>query len=177
MLGPTPAGKKVWQRLQGHALPLRNLDGMDPIVCGKLIDRPFPTDRLESHFRLERTTVLPSLCRHLLVLPHGSMSLTYSVVQFLGSIIAIMISESACLIASISAGDSLESENIYLVCAEPAGMIDSSQSGCWSSASFSGLQSVMWCHLTLPDRIPLMSGCAEAFTMTRDAGTCPLFCK
>src|SRR6266849_9825284 len=87
MLGPTPAGKKVWQRLQGHALPLRNLDGMDPIVCGKLIDRPFPTDRLESHFRLERTTVLPSLCRHLLVLPHGSMSLTYSVVQFLGSII------------------------------------------------------------------------------------------
>src|SRR5216683_5589173 len=89
MLGPTPAGKKVWQRLQGHALPLRNLDGMDPIVCGKLIDRPFPTDRLESHFRLERTTVLPSLCRHLLVLPHGSMSLTYSVVQFLGSIIPI----------------------------------------------------------------------------------------
>src|SRR5713101_517618 len=91
MLGPTPAGKKVWQRLQGHALPLRNLDGMDPIVCGKLIDRPFPTDRLESHFRLERTTVLPSLCRHLLVLPHGSMSLTYSVVQFLGSIIQIMM--------------------------------------------------------------------------------------
>src|SRR5713226_4822008 len=90
MLGPTPAGKKVWQRLQGHALPLRNLDGMDPIVCGKLIDRPFPTDRLESHFRLERTTVLPSLCRHLLVLPHGSMSLTYSVVQFLGSIIQLI---------------------------------------------------------------------------------------
>src|SRR6266849_3608660 len=91
MLGPTPAGKKVWQRLQVHALPLRNLDGMDPIVCGKLIDRPFPTDRLESHFRLERTTVLPSLCRHLLVLPHGSMSLTYSVVQFLGSIILLTI--------------------------------------------------------------------------------------
>src|SRR6266849_6660276 len=91
MLGPTPAGKKVWQRLQGHALPLRNLDGMDPIVCGKLIDRPFPTDRLESHFRLERTTVLPSLCRHLLVLPHGSMSLTYSVVQFLGSIITLVV--------------------------------------------------------------------------------------
>src|SRR6266849_3384802 len=91
MLGPTPAGKKVWQRLQGHALPLRNLDGMDPIVCGKLIDRPFPTDRLESHFRLERTTVLPSLCRHLLVLPHGSMSLTYSVVQFLGSSIKVSV--------------------------------------------------------------------------------------
>src|SRR5216683_5159497 len=95
MLGPTPAGKKVWQRLQGHALPLRNLDGMDPIVCGKLIDRPFPTDRLESHFRLERTTVLPSLCRHLLVLPHGSMSLTYSVVQFLGSIITCCARASA----------------------------------------------------------------------------------
>src|SRR2546425_12633995 len=87
MLGPTPAGKNVGQRLQGHALPLRNLDGMDPIVCGQLIDRPFPTDRLESHFRLERTTVLPSLCHHRLVLPHGSMRLTYSVVQFLGSII------------------------------------------------------------------------------------------
>src|SRR6266849_707359 len=95
MLGPTPAGKKVWQRLQGHALPLRNLDGMDPIVCGKLIDRPFPTDRLESHFRLERTTVLPSLCRHLLVLPHGSMSLTYSVVQFLWSIISSRASKAS----------------------------------------------------------------------------------
>src|SRR5919198_3971417 len=87
MLGPAPAGKNVWQRLQGHALPLRNLDGVDPIICGKLIDRPFPTDRLESHFRLERTTVLPSLYRHRLLLPHGSMSLTYSVVQFLESII------------------------------------------------------------------------------------------
>ena len=87
MLGPTSAGKNVWQRLQGYALPLRNLHGADPIIGGKLIDRPFPTDRLESHFRLKRTTVLPSLCRHRLVLPHGSMSLTYSVVQFLGSII------------------------------------------------------------------------------------------
>src|SRR6266571_2321796 len=75
MLGPAPAGKNVWQRLQGHALPLRNLDGVDPIICGKLIDRPFPTDRLESHFRLERPTVLPSLYRHRLLLPHGSMCL------------------------------------------------------------------------------------------------------
>ena len=79
--------ENVGPRFQGHALPLADLDGVDPIVCGKLIDRPFPTDRLESHFRLERTTVLPSLCRHLLVLPHGSMSLTYSVVQFSGSTI------------------------------------------------------------------------------------------
>src|SRR6266404_4650826 len=89
MLSPTSAGKNVWQRLQGHALPLRNLDRVDPIVCGNLIDRPFPTDRLESHFRLERTTVLPSLCRHRLGLPHGFLRLTYSVVQFLGSIIKV----------------------------------------------------------------------------------------
>src|SRR5882762_9470768 len=87
MLGPTPAGKNVGQRLESHALPLRNLDGVDPIVRRKLIDRPFPTDRLDRHFRLERPTVLPSLYRHRLVLPYGSMSLTYSVVQFLGSII------------------------------------------------------------------------------------------
>src|SRR2546423_8956302 len=89
MLSPTSAGKNVWQRLQGHALPLRNLDRVDPIVCGNLIDRPFPTDRLESHFRLERTTVLPSLCRHRLGLPHDFLRLTYSVVQFLGSIIGV----------------------------------------------------------------------------------------
>ena len=95
MLAPTPAGKNVWQRLQGHALPLGNLDGVDPIVCGKLIDRPFPTDRLESHFRLERTTVLPSLYRHRLFLPHGFMSLTYSVVQFLGSIILLLHNDDA----------------------------------------------------------------------------------
>src|SRR5215216_2751369 len=87
MFGPTPAGKKVGQRFQGHALPLGDLDGVDPIVCGNLIDRPFPTDRLESHFRLERTTVLPSLYRHRLVLPHRLTHLTYSVVQFSGSII------------------------------------------------------------------------------------------
>src|SRR5215212_3838821 len=87
MFGPTPAGKNVGQRFQGHALPLGDLDGVDPIVCGNLIDRPFPTDRLESHFRLERTTVLPSLYRHRLVLPHRLTHLTYSVVQFSGSII------------------------------------------------------------------------------------------
>src|SRR5207248_7849428 len=91
MFGPTPAGKKVGQRLQGHALPLRDLDGVDPIVCGNLIDRPFPTDRLESHFRLERTTVLPSLYRHRLVLPHRLTHLTYSVVQFSGSIIHLAL--------------------------------------------------------------------------------------
>src|SRR5436190_1208838 len=102
MLGPAPAGKNVGQRLQGHALPLRNLDGVDPIVCGKLIDRPFPTDRLESHFRLERTTVLPSLYRHRLGLPHGSMSLTYSVVQFLGSIIGCMRSVRLCRVGCIT---------------------------------------------------------------------------
>src|SRR5256714_14771765 len=90
MLSPTSAGKNVWQRLQGHALPLRNLDRVDPIVCGNLIDRPFPTDRLERHFRLERTTVLPSLYRHRLVLSHRLTHLTYSVVQFLGSIILFM---------------------------------------------------------------------------------------
>src|SRR5437764_11175029 len=94
MFGPTPAGKKVGQRLQGHALPLRDLDGVDPIVCGNLIDRPFPTDRLESHFRLERTTVLPSLYRHRLVLPHRLTHLTYSVVQFSGSIILCKVSET-----------------------------------------------------------------------------------
>src|SRR5256885_16034268 len=87
MLGPTPAGKNVRQRLQGHALPLRNLDGVDPVVCRKLIDRPFPADRLESHFCLEHTTGLPSLYRNRLVLPNGSMSLTYSWVEFLGSML------------------------------------------------------------------------------------------
>jgi hypothetical protein len=60
---------------------------MHPIIRGNFIDRPFPTERFQDHFRFELPTLLPPLYGHQFLLPEALTHLTYSVVHFLGYII------------------------------------------------------------------------------------------
>jgi hypothetical protein len=60
---------------------------MHPIIRGNFIDRPFPTERFQDHFRFELPTLLPPLSGHQFLLPEALTHLTYSVVHFLGYII------------------------------------------------------------------------------------------
>ena len=67
-----PPGKELLQWLEGNPPLLCDLHWMLPIVRSNRIDRPFSTDGLKGHLRLEGAAVLPLLRCHRPMLPHGT---------------------------------------------------------------------------------------------------------